>query len=310
MGMRMVRSRSGVGGCRSVARARGLPIGPESLRWGPIVSSRTMGHLAPRRPVQDWIHYPLFAMLAPHGSERDAPAVGQPPGPRPVRRPRAVGGLRAASARGAGLLPPRARGPRILGADQVRRCVGGAARSEDVLVGGGGLGDDRGSAPGCARRAAELPRVRSAQARPLPAPDLHQLHPGRGGSLRAVAARADPPPARPGPADGVLRSRARAGGAGPDPGPGAPAGAARGRPAAADRPRRPAAGRHRSGVRRRTRLPARARGGPLQAVRITMGRGAVRDRSRLLRGSPGVSPGGRAHPAGAGRDRRRSPVRA
>ena len=83
----------------------------------------------------------------------------------------------AASARGAGLPPPRARRPRLLGAHQVRRRAGGSARHQDVLLGDRRGRDDRGPARGRARGAAQLPRVRPAQARPLPAADLEATSP-------------------------------------------------------------------------------------------------------------------------------------
>ena len=47
----------------------------------------------------------------------------------------------------------------------------------DLLLGARRSGADRGPARGRARRAAQLPRVRSAQARPLPAAVLGRLHP-------------------------------------------------------------------------------------------------------------------------------------
>ena len=136
-----------------------------------------------------------------------------------------------------------------------------------------------------------------------------QFTPRRGRALRGVAAGAGPLPARHRAAAGRVRPRARARGADPDPRARAHPRAARGDPAPPDRPRRPAAGRHRPRVRRRARLRRRARGVPVQAVRLALGRRAVRDRARVLRRPARLPARRRAQPDRERRDRGRADVR-
>ena len=71
--------------------------------------------------------------------------------------------------------------------DDVRAVLQGL---HDLLLGGRRGGADRGPAGGRARRAAQLPRVRPAQARPLPPPLLRRFHAVRRGALGGLAARA------------------------------------------------------------------------------------------------------------------------
>jgi hypothetical protein len=103
-----------------------------------------------------------------------------------------------------------------------------------------------------------------------------------------VAPRAGAPSPRPRGRARRVRPRRGAGRPDPDPRARPGAGPAGGEAASPDRAGRPPARGHGPRDRRRARLLGRARGGPLQAVRLALGRRAVRAGARVLRGAARV----------------------
>ena len=128
----------------------------------------------------------------PHGDPRADARRRQPARPRPVRRARALGRVRAAAARGAGLPAPGARRRRLLVRDALRRRRPGAQGHGDVLLGGRRRGADRAGAGRRARGAAQLHGDRSAAALAVAPHVRARLHAALAlRPLQRVPARAD-----------------------------------------------------------------------------------------------------------------------